>query len=316
MLPAVPRSPSPALPAAPAQGPTPFALTPSRDDTALFQDARAGFSHLLPGRPTFGVALARPGDPPTDAILHLQDAPITIRSRLTPPRFAAASAGELARLMAERHAAGRAQARAPADRANDSWLVAWGVEAAAVASYELPEHVTPETGPAREDLFTLVRQGMVMVVSWTYPRVFLQHPAYATFASVAEATMTWDPARWEQHGRVWPEGSFLGPGLFGAPSAKYQGIGTQLAAAPILPAERMQVLVILSGIVRSAGAPWVPLAPEVVEDHRRSILSAVRDERLRAFVDEAFGDVRTAYDLRGLAIILGRALDVRGPRAS
>ena len=32
----------------------------------------------------------------------------------------------------------------------------------------------------REDLFVLVRQGMVMLVSWTYPRGFVDDPAYAT----------------------------------------------------------------------------------------------------------------------------------------
>jgi hypothetical protein len=306
--------PGPARPSGPpgAAG-TPFALSPGRDDTALFQDARSGFSHLLPGRPMLGMSAQRPGHPPADAVVHLQDAPITIRYRLETPSFAAATAAELARGTAERFASWRAQAQVTVDWANESWLVAWGVEAAVVAAYDIPASATSSAGTTleREDLFVLVRQGMVMLVSWTYPRGFVDDPAYATFASVGEATMVWDSARWEQRGRVWPDGPFLGPGLFGVPKAKYHEIGKQLSAAPILPEERMQVLAILSGVVSGAGAPWVPLTPEMIDGNKRALLSAVRNARLRAFVEESFAEVRTAHDLRGLAIILGRALDVR-----
>lgn len=290
---------------------TPFSLSPGRDDTALYQDARTGFSHLLPGRPTLGMPTLRPGEPPADAVVHLQDAPITIRYRMEPPSFAAASAAELARGTAARFAGWRARANVDVDWANDSWLAAWGAEAAAVAAYDIPDGAGAP--PAREDLFVLVRQGMVMLVSWTYPRGFIDDPAYATFASVGEATMVWDRQRWEQRGRVWPDGPFLGPGLFGAPKAKYNEIAKQLAALPIGLDERSQVLSILSGIVSSAGAPWVPLTPELAEANKRALFSVVRNARLGVFVDEAFADVRTAHDLRGLAIILGRALDVRRP---
>ncbi len=306
---AAPISRSPLPPAPPWGTASPFTLVAQRDDTALYQDARIGFSHLLPGRPTLGMATLRPGDPPADAAIHLQDAPITIRYRLEAPSFAASSAAELARGMAERFAAWRAQRNVTVDWANDSWILAWGVEAAAVAAYDLP--ATPGSEASREDVFVLVRQGAVLVVSWTYPRAFVDDPAYATFASVAEATMIWDPARWEQRGRVWPEGAFLGPGLFGAPSVRYNEVAKQLSGAPLLPDERSQVLGILSGVVSGAGAPWVPLTREMIDGNKRAILSVVRNVRLRAFVEEAFIEVRTAHDLRGLAIVLGRALDVR-----
>ena len=319
---AAPISPSsfpPGPPRASSAPPAPFALSPGRDDTALYQDARSGFSHLLPGRPTLGMPAQRPGEPPADAIVHLQDAPITIRYRLEAPSFAASSAAELARGTAERFAGWRAQAPVAVDWANESWLAAWGVEAAVVAAYDIPASATSRasahgaggTTLEREDLFVLVRQGMVMLVSWTYPRGFVDDPAYATFASVGEATMVWDFARWEQRGRVWPDGPFLGPGLFGAPKTKYFEIGKLLSAAPILPDERMKVLAILSGVVSGAGAPWVPLTAEMIDGNKRALLAAVRHGRLRAFVEEAFAEVRTAHDLRGLAIILGRALDVR-----
>ncbi|MBX3188407.1 MAG: hypothetical protein KF819_15425 [Labilithrix sp.] len=296
--------PSPAtlssIPPAPAVGgnASAFLLTPSRDDTSVFNDGRIGFSHLVPGRPTLGAP--RPDDPPADAVMHLQDAPITIRYRLEAPAFAAPSAAELAKGMAERYAAWRSQGPVPASAPNDSWLGAWAVEAAAVAAYEVP------AGQMREDLFVLVKQGMVLAVSWTYPRGFIDDPAYATFASVAEATMIWDASR-ENRGRVWPESPFMGPGLFGAPKPQLNETAKQLGAS-IPPGERAQILAILSGVVSGAGAPWVPLAPAIVEGNKRAILGAVRNATLRGFVEAIFPEIRTAHDLRGIAIVLGRAL--------
>jgi hypothetical protein len=49
----------------------------------------------------------------------------------------------------------------------------------------------------------------------------------------------------------------------------------------------------------------------MIDGNKRALLSAVRNARLRAFVEESFAEIRTAHDLRGLAIILGRALDAR-----
>lgn len=280
---------------------SPFALTPQRDDTALFQDARLGFSHLLPGRPMLGMPSSRAGEAPADAIVHLQDAPIQIRYRVESPGFAARSAGELARGMGERFAEWRAGAPTPADPANPTWLAAWGVEAAAVAAYDT-------TSGEREDLFVLVKHGMVLLVTWTYPKGFTDDPTYATFASVAEATMVWDPARWEQQGRVWPHGEFLKPGLGAAPHPKYNERAKSLAVAVLLPDEATRLFAILSGIVSGAGAPWVTLSTDVRDTNRRAMLAVVKNGRVRAFIEEAFADVHTAHDLRGLAIILGRGL--------
>lgn len=289
-----------APPPAPA---SPFLVVPQRDDTALFQDARAGFSHLLPGRPVLGNV--RLDEMPTDVALNLRDAPISVQYRFEPPQFPASSAAEVAKGTAERIAGFRAQARIAVDFANPSWLGTWSCEAAAVASYDVVRSNN------REDLFVLVKEGMVMIVRWTYPRGFVDDPAYATFASVAEATMIWDRTRWEQHGRVWPTSEFVGPGLYGQPRPKYNEIAKTLAQAPIAPQERAHLFNVLSAVVSGAGAPWVALSPEIKASHQRSIGGATSDPTLRAFVAQAFSDVRTAHDLRGLAVFIGRALDQR-----
>jgi hypothetical protein len=245
-------------------------------------------------------------------VVYLQDVPVAVRYKLERPSFAAATAADLARGTAERFASWRAQANVIVDWANESWLSAWGVEAAAVAAYHV--HAVPE---AREDLFVVVRQGLVMLITWTYPKEFVDDPAYATFASVAEATMTWDPARWEQRGRVWPESVFVGPGLHCSPRTprgKYDELTRGLAGSPFLPEERAALLALLSGIVSSAGAPWVTLTAEARDNHKASIAGVSRNTRLHALLDEAFAEVRTAHDVRGLAVLIGRAIDVR-PRS-
>lgn len=278
------------------------ALTPRRDDTALFQDGRSFFSHLLPGRPVLGFVTGRPDEPPADAVVHLQDAPITLRYRLEAPAFAAPTAAELARLTAERYAAWRASGPVPVDFANPSWNRAWSVEGAAVASYDVG-------GNAHEELFVLVKNGMVLVVTWTYPKGFAEDPAYASFASVAEATMIWDAARWEQNGRVWPDSPFLETGLNARPRPKHYEAAKRLRFAPLGPDERRHLLAILAGVSGSAGAPWVVLAPQVKDGHKRALLGAARDASVKEFIETAFADVRTAHDLRGLAILMGRAID-------
>jgi hypothetical protein len=289
--------------ATPTPSPSPFSLETGRDDdTGLFKDARIGFSHLLPGRPS--LAMPQPGDPPADVTVRLQDAPITVRYRLESARVQASSAAELAWLTAERFAAWRVRGSARVELATPSWLRAWGSESAAVASYEVPAPC-----PAQEDLFVVVRQGALYVVTWTYPRAFTADPAYASFASVAEATMIWDSTRWDQRGRVWPESAFVGPGIHVRPKPRHNEAARWLSRLPLADDDRARIFDVLSGIVSNAGAPWVELGAEVIDQSCRAIASAVRSPEIHAYLQGAFAEVRTAHDLRGLAVLLGRALD-------
>ncbi|MCA9591178.1 MAG: hypothetical protein KC657_38045, partial [Myxococcales bacterium] len=303
-LPATRRSSVPeAAPQLPALDTSaPFDLEPHKDDTALLRDRRAGFSHLLPGRPSLGTV--RPSDGPADAVVHLQDAPITVRYKLEKAWERAQSASEAA-LVAARHIATlRATGDVHIDHANETWLASWGVEAAAVCNYELE-------GGTREDLFVLARDGQVLIVTWSYPAGLVEDPAYASFASIAEATMVWDHERWDQRGRVWPESPFLGAGLYGAPRAVHNEACRQLALLPIGDDERVHLLTVLSGIVSTAGAPWLELRDDLHDAHRRALLSGTRHPTMRAWIETAMSEVRTCHDLRGMAVMLGRAIERR-----
>ena len=190
------------------------------------------------------------------------------------------------------------------DHANETWLASWGVEAAAVCNYELE-------GGTREDLFVLARDGQVLIVTWSYPAGLVEDPAYASFASIAVATMVWDHERWDQRGRVWPESPFLGAGLYGAPRAVHNEACRQLALLPIGNDERVHLLTVLSGIVSTAGAPWLELRDDLHDAHRRALLSGTRHPTMRAWIETAMSEVRTCHDLRGMAVMLGRAIERR-----
>ena len=304
----------------PAPPPSPFALARGHDDTAFYQDGRTGFSHLLPGRPRFApTAAVTQHAPLADTVLVFDDAPITARYRLEAPRVAAPTAADLAHVTAvleSRSRAGASAATATVDHANATWLAAWGVEGAAIAAYD----VTPWAQGApleREDLFVLVRGGLVMTIRWTYPRELAHDPAYAMFASVAEATMVWDPERWQhqQRARVWPESRLLGPGVRATPKASLLERAREIAAFPLGPEERSALLGVLSTVVSNAGAPWVTIASAERTTATSLLVAATRDARVHAFVAQVMEDVRSAHDLRGAALLLARAVAVPEARS-
>lgn len=232
---------------------------------------------------------------------------MTLRYRLETPSLAVASPSELALRTAERVATSRTTR---VELTDPSWLSAWGVEGAAVAAYAVPETAT------REDVFVLVRQQQVYVVVWTYPATFIEEPTYACFASVTEATMVWDTLRWEQRGRVWPASTLVGPGLHPQPTRRLRewtdrvgAIANHGQTSGMPERERATILEKVSNIVTNVGAPWVELRRDIIDSTRRSLVNAFTDPWVRASLYEIFAEVKTAHDLRGLAIQIGRTLD-------
>lgn len=206
---------------------------------------------------------------------------------------------------------------ATVDHANTTWLAAWGVEGAAVAAYDVAT-MTPEGPAEREDLFVLVRGGLVLSVRWTYPRELATDPTYAMFASVAEATMIWDPERWQQQqrARVWPEGRILGPGMRPVLPPALLDHARELAMRPLAPGEREALLAVLSTVVSNAGAPWVPIAAPERQAASSLLQGATQDPRIQSFIARLLDEVRNAHDLRGAALLVARAVLEPGSRTS
>jgi hypothetical protein len=304
-VPARPSAPLTTVPHPPGRRPAAagISLEPraagSDADVALYRDARVGFSHLLPGRPRLFAVDYAPNELACDACIEIEDAPVTIRYRLD------VETKEAALPIATRIAAWRAQARVVAETAHPSWPRTWGAEDAAVASYDVAHARDPDDEPLREDLFVLTRREQRYVVTWSYPARAASTPPYGAFASIAEATIVWDPERYEQRGRVWPKSNVASPGL--SPALDPRLLGTVHTIARTAQREALKKSV--ARVLASAGPPWIVLSPDTVHAHRDEIVDVARGEE--ALVHRLFESVRTAHDLRAIAVFIGRALNAK-----
>jgi hypothetical protein len=267
-------------------------------DVALYRDARVGFSHLIPGRPRLFAVDYTPNELACDACVEIEDAPVTIRYRVD------IDTKEIAIAIARRIAVWRAQAPVVAETAHPSWPRTWGVEDAAVASYDVA--LSRAHGePTREDLFVLARREQRYIVTWTYPSRAAMTPPYGAFASIAEATMVWDPQRYEQRGRIWPKSDVASPGL--SPTLDPRLLGTVHTIARTAQREALHKIVMR--LLVDVGPPWLELPPDLVRAHRDEIVNVARGEE--ALVHRLFEPVRTAHDLRAIAVFIGRALTAK-----
>ena len=285
----------------------PFTLTPKLCDAALYQDLRATFGHLVPGRAQLTAAPQVWGEPPADAILWLAHAPITVRYRYERAAFVASSAADLAMRTAQSYGANRTQRAVDVTSPEPGWLATWGVEAAAHADYDL---AAPDgAGADHEELFVLVRGGMVMFVTTRHPRAGVDPVTLALFRSATEATISWDAQRWQSGTTPWPESTFLEPRMLATltPYRNDQSAWLARESGAIDDDQRAGVHDALDRVLRTAGPAWSVLDESARASHRVTLLAAVRQPTLRTFVDATLAEVRTAHDLRGLAMMIGRA---------
>ena len=64
----------------------------------------------------------------------------------------------------------------------------------------------------------------------------------------------------------------------------------------------------LHGLIRGER---MELGRDLLDAHRRARLAGARHPALRAFIEAAFAEVTTCHDLRGMAVMLGRAIERR-----
>jgi hypothetical protein len=287
----------------------PFALMPSANgETALYQDRRAGFSHALPGRPRAIQAIPAPYEPAIDTLIDFADVPIFVRYRFDQPQLMAASAVDYAMQAAQTYAAGRVGGQPNVIPARVDQASRWSVEAAALATYALPG---PDPfGADFEELIVLVRQATAMAITFRYARAQLDWLRQAFFMSAARATMCWDPQRLHFMPVIWPDGAFLEPSAAGALNAHKEQVLLQIAPAiaALSPPEKEAVSGALGGIIQREEPPWAQATPDVMGQHVGALLGCSQSPHYQAIVQQAAGEVRTMHDLRGLAVLLGRAL--------
>lgn len=288
---------------------SPFSLlADASGESALYVDWRFGFSHGLPGGPRILPASADPTAPTCDVAIGLRDLDVVVAYRASAPLVRAQDPADLAVKQAQLYLDARFGGQSPvaARLVRGPQLGAFAVEAAACAEYRLP--VADAAGHTHEELLLVVRGGHTMQITFRYAKEATPALALATFFSVAKASLSWDARRPTIAPLLWPESSYLAPGLGS------ELLPARVAQAPVLvrafamdPREGVAVSEVLESFVGGEEPPWMPLSPATVEAHAQALLAASSAPAFASMVRSVIADVRTVRDLRGFAILLAKA---------
>lgn len=298
-----------AIAAARMAGPFAFQVTPD-GETGIFLDRRIGFGHAIPGFPRPMTPQGGPSEPPCEAMIGLCEVPVAIRYRLDRPQLHARDAGDFASRLAHAYAAGRTPHPPAIELARGDRLASWRVEAAALAHYPLP-YADP-WGADYEELIVQVLQATSMTVTIRYPRALRESDwlRKALLSSALYASLCWDPQRPAHYvPQIWPQSAFLEAGLSGALKPHPQSVVAQLAPSmPQSSQEREAISSALGAIIEHDAPPWHPLSPDERARNAASLCACSSSEAFHAVVQRGLGETQTMHDLRGFAIMLGRAL--------
>jgi hypothetical protein len=152
-------------------------------------------------------------------------------------------------------------------------------------------------------------------VSYRYARSELHWVARAFFVSAANACLSWDAARLRSIAQIWPQSSFLEPGLHASLLPQRLAEVPHLTAQMGLAAHEQGALEsALAAILESDEPPWAVLDSNALGAHVAQLSSVSASPGLRAVVERQMYGVRTMHDLRGLALQLGRAMEAPATR--
>lgn len=283
-------------------------------EAALYVDERCGFSQVIPGHPRLLDVASRPGEPLAHAAVEIADLPsLTMRWRLD-ALPGGMQPGALAASLAQAFGMNRAAGPPRVFSAPPERLVDWGCAGAASSLYPLRQ---PDGAADTEEVFVLVRPDQAsgtwaMVITKRFPSSTAQ-VRFGAFTVAANAGLRWRPGEPAPAAPapVWPESSFLEPGVACRLLPERQRAARELAAALTgaadtdlrRAAERIAVL--------ASGGSEPPASP-VSQPMRETFAQWFADvspppAALRAFttlLDEAL----TSRDLRGVALVVLGAL--------
>lgn len=281
-----------------------FTLAPIAGDVARFVDRRSGLAMSLPGHPSL-VEIVAAGrswrdEPAYEARVELADIPVSLRYRCSEID---APLRDL-RTLAVVHAANRCSKgmASPAFTARREQLAGWNVDAAASALYALRD---PATDGDTEEVLLLARGQALATITKRFPRPRLPPIAWALCNSAIAAGLRWDPAALDgPPSPVWPESSFLVPGVHGTLRAARRQDAARLAALAPPPARMAALAGAAQQLLEGNDA-----ATHLITVEERAAIAEYLARRgdpgpLAGVVAELLAEVRTAHDLRGLCIVL------------
>jgi hypothetical protein len=150
---------------------------------------------------------------------------------------------------------------------------------------------------------------MTLLVTFRYPGNDIDPMVLATFRSVARASLVWDPTYPPAPPTLWPASSFVGPGL-ASPLLPYRESQVPYLTAPmnVALAERDPVGRVIESLATGPEPPWHPLShTDVASASERLVGAAPSSPEFARMVQTVIAEVRSWRDLRGFALLLGRA---------
>mgnify|MGYP000087685795 CR=1 FL=1 len=291
---------------------------PTQDwETALYVDWRVGFAQAFPGAPQPHPVIFGGGDPVHDAYWVLSDAPMGVRFHLGTPTVSAADAQAGARAQLEAFVTTRGGTDIIPREPTIDQKTGWMVEGAMSATYSLAQ---PDPfGGDREEAVMLVRTMppshhapahlALMTITMRWPSRALDPFRHALLRSAALGTIRWDPTHPQQQPpRIWPNSTFLEPGVEGKLKGYRDEQIPKLAPAfAMADVEKQALAQEVEKCVTRIDPPWSAVSRGEIEALVFALSSTNANPLFEPMLRSMLGEVRTMHDVRGVALLIGRA---------
>ncbi len=285
----------------------PFYVPANDWETALYVDRRAGFTMALPGFPRPIPVPQAPGEPPADALLTLSDLPLGVRFYLGRPNVEGDTPDAIVARQLGHYVRDRAGSPPELKQTTVDQRSGWRVQSAATAVYDLAR-VDPFGGD-REEATVLFRDGGVMLITLRYAKAGLDPFRAGLFRSAAFGSLRWDPRDpILVPPRIWPESTFLEPGVATRLKSYREEQITRLMPAftGLSDTQRAALAQAIERCVTRTSPPWAPVSRGEIEVLIDDLSSAAENELFEKMLRSVAVEVRTMHDLRGFALLMGR----------
>lgn len=273
-------------------------------DTFVYEDQRCGLSLLIPAPPDGAgpstmprLMLAPPQEQPaleSQVRLSIPALDVQLRVQRSPevvaqPEVALAFAHSIARSRGAGDLAARAAepGRFP------------GADAAAGADLTLP-------GGPPCDLLVLLRPGVLVLVLKRGDASTTARQFALTNSAINGSIRFVDPLPRRTDLDLWPRSDLQGPGLPGAINAAWRDRAAAALQAQPTPLAALRER--LDVIVRGSESPFTAIDAATRATYQNYLGDVCSAPALRAVIADGLAAVRTAHDLRGLALAIDEAL--------
>ena len=286
-----------------------WTLTPEHGDAeiGLLKHAGQGFSHAIPGRPH----LLRDASSGDEAVLILEDISATLRytfETIGPM----AKPSSMANTLIKHHTHARRRAPGRIKDISAPTLKHWGVAGGARCFYTLRPDIAEDV--TTELVIILVQGACTVTISVGFNHQNIDWTQWALFESAFLHRISWDGDL--KDSTVWPESPFLEASVKGTLQHKCALLVEKFAAEVLALGglhntsetfkdfrRRLRVCVVDQRV------PTHPLSSRARDGLQQFLLKRVNNPLLSRQLKEQLKKVKTAHDLRGVAILFEQVID-------